>query len=170
MVELVAVSHADRAALLAFELENRAFFEANINARAATFYSDEGVKSAIDGALDDAAADRGYQFLVKSDKGDILGRINLREVERERGSAVLGYRIGAAHVRQGHASAAVRAVLEIAFGRLGLRRIVAGARTSNFGSVQVLLRTGFGRLDDVADTVELNGVVHEHVYFERRVD
>lgn len=65
MVELVAVSHADRAALLAFELENRAFFEANINARAATFYFDEGVNSAIDGVIDDAAADRGYQFLVK---------------------------------------------------------------------------------------------------------
>jgi ribosomal-protein-alanine N-acetyltransferase len=170
MVELVPVGHADGAALLAFELENRAFFEANINARAANFYSDAGVKSAIDGAIDDAAADRGYQFLVKSDKGDILGRINLREVERERGSAVLGYRIGAAHVRQGHASAAVRAVLEIAFGRLGLRRIVAGARTSNLGSVQVLLRSGFARLDNMADTVELNGVVHEHVYFERRVD
>lgn len=170
MVELVAVSHADGPALLAFELANRAFFEAHINARAATFYSDAGVTSAIDTAIDDAAADRGYQFLIKSGTGDILGRINLREVQRDSGSAVLGYRIGVAHLRQGHAGAAVRAVLDIAFGRLGLQRIVAGVRPGNLGSVQVLLRNGFCRLGDVSDTVELNGVVHEHVYFERRVD
>lgn len=163
---LVAVGHADRDGLLAFELANRAFFEASIQPRAAAYYSQEGVSQAIDAAIDDAAAGRGYQFLLKSGQGDILGRINLRDVEQ--GSAVLGYRIGAAHVRQGHASAAVRALLKIAFGGLGVRRIVAGSRASNPGSIAVLQRNGFTRIDGQEDTVVLNGVVHAHWYFERQ--
>ena len=162
---LVAVGHADRDDLLAFELENRAFFEASIKPRAAQYYSQQGLRQAIGAAIDDAAAGRGYQFLVKSGDGDILGRINLRDVEH--GAAVLGYRIGAAHVRQGHASAAVRAVLAIAFGDLGLRRIVAGSRATNPGSIAVLLRNGFTRLADQQDTVMLNGEQHVHWYFER---
>ena len=161
---LVAVGHADRDALLAFELENRAFFEASIQPRAAQYYSQQGVEQAIDGAIDDAAAGRGFQFLVKSGAGDILGRINLREVGQ--GSAVLGYRIGAVHVGQGHASAAVRALLAIAFGDLGLRRIVAGSRETNPASIAVLLRNGFTRWPDQQDTVMQNGVVHAHWYFE----
>jgi ribosomal-protein-alanine N-acetyltransferase len=165
---LVAVGHADRDALLAFELANRTFFEASVKPRAAAYYSQEGVTQAIRGALADAAAGRGYQFLVKSGQGDILGRINLRDVAPERGSAVLGYRIGAAHLRQGHASAAVAALLAIAFGELGLRSIVAGARATNPGSIEVLRRNGFTRLAGRDDTVEQNGMVHAHWYFERR--
>lgn len=163
---LVAVGHADRDALLAFELENRAFFEASVKPRAAQYYSQHGVAQAIDAAIDDAAAGRGYQFLIKSGQGDILGRINLRDVEQ--GAAVLGYRIGASHLRQGHASAAVHAVLAVAFGELGLRRIVAGSRATNPGSIAVLLRNGFTRLEDRQDTVVQNGVVHAHWYFERQ--
>lgn len=167
MLALVAVEQADRDALLAFEVANRAFFEASIKPRAAAYYSQQGVMQAIDDAIDDAAADRGYQFLVKSDTGDILGRINLRDVERAHGSAMLGYRIGAAHVRKGHASAAVRAVMEIAFGRLGLRRIEAGARASNLGSVRVLLHNGFVQFGHTPDGVALNGVLHDRLHFER---
>ena len=144
MIVLAPPGHADRDALLAFELANRAFFEARINARAADYYSADGVTQAIQAAIDDAAADHGYQFLVKADDGAILGRINLRDVTRTPvSSAVLGYRIGEAHGGKGHASAALLALLEVAFGRLGLERIEAGVRASNLASARVLLRNGF---------------------------
>lgn len=168
MIALAPVAHADRAALLAFELANRAFFEANINARAATYYSVDGVAQAIQAGIDDAAADRGYQFLVKSANGDILGRINLRDVARGHSpSATLGYRIGEAHGGQGHASAAVRALLDIAFGELGLLRIAASARVSNLGSVRVLQRTGFDEVGVAARSFQLAGVWHDKLLFER---
>ncbi|MDQ2821880.1 MAG: GNAT family N-acetyltransferase [Pseudomonadota bacterium] len=166
MVELVAVEPADHAALLAFELENRAFFEACINARAPAYYSEEGVRQAIEIALTDVAGDRGYQFLIK-EGGDIVGRINLRDVDRARGSAVLGYRIAAAQVRKGYAGAAVRGLLDIAFGRLGLKRIEAGARISNLASVQVLLNNGFVQCGLTPGGVVLNGVAHDRLHFER---
>lgn len=157
---------ADHAALLAFELENRAFFEALINARPPAYYSEDGVRQAIETALADVASDLGYQFLVKAD-GTIVGRVNLRDVDRTRGSAVLGYRIAAAQVRKGYAGAAVRAVLDIAFGQLGLQRIEAGVRISNLGSVQVLLNNGFVQCGLTPGGVVLNGVAHDRLHFER---
>jgi ribosomal-protein-alanine N-acetyltransferase len=168
MIVLAPVTRADRDALFAFELANRAFFEAHINARAAGYYSVDGVTQAIQTAIDDVAADRGYQFLVKSADGEILGRINLRDVARgEVPSATLGYRIAAAHGGQGHASAAVRMLLDIAFAPLGLRRIAASARVSNLGSVRVLQRTGFTQVGTAPGSFLLGGVWHDKFLFEQ---
>ena len=168
MVTLAPVEHADRDALLAFELANRAFFEASINARAPAYYSPEGVAQAIQAAIDAAAADRGYQFLVKEADGAIIGRINLRDVERAHfHSAELGYRIGEAYGGKGYATTAVRALLEIAFGQLRLHRIEAGARDGNLGSVRVLLRNGFVQFGHSRRSFELNSVWHDRLHFER---
>jgi ribosomal-protein-alanine N-acetyltransferase len=168
MVILVPPTLADAEALLAFECANRAFFEASINARSASYYSAEGVALAIQAAIDDASADRGYQFLVKSHDGTIIGRINLRDVAREHfQAAVLGYRIGAAHCGKGYATAAVRALLDMAFGPLRLHRIEAGARAGNLGSVQVLLRNGFVQFGHSRRSFELDGVWHDRLHFER---
>lgn len=168
MVVLAPVEQADRDALLAFELGNRAFFEANINARPPAYYSAAGVAQAIDVAIADAGAGRGYQFLIKSPDGEILGRINLRDVERAHlHSAVLGYRIAEVQGGKGYASSAVRALLEIAFGQLGLLRIEASARTSNPGSVRVLERNGFSQFGLSRRSFLLDGVWHDRLLFER---
>lgn len=168
MIVLAPVAHADRDALFAFELANRAFFEANINARAATYYSVDGVTQAIQTAIDDVAADRGYQFLIKSADGDILGRINLRDVARAQvPSATLGYRIAEGHGGKGHGSAAVQAVLAMAFGPLGLLRIDASARVSNLGSVRVLQRNGFDQVGISPGSFLLGGVLHDRLHFAR---
>jgi ribosomal-protein-alanine N-acetyltransferase len=167
MVALAPVAPSDRDALLAFELANRAFFEAHINARPPTYYSTAGVTQAIDIAIADAAADRGYQFLIKAN-GEILGRINLRDVDRTHlHSAVLGYRIAEAHGGKGCASAALRELLEIAFGRLRLLRIEAGARASNLASVRVLERNGFVQFGHSRRSFLLDGVWHDRLLFER---
>jgi hypothetical protein len=62
---------------MSFETANRAFFEATINARPACYYAPGGVEDALALALEDARADRGYQFLLKNGQGAILGRVNL---------------------------------------------------------------------------------------------
>lgn len=168
MAMLVAVAHADSDALLTFELANRSFFEANLNARDAAYYSPEGVAQAIQGAIDDVGAGRGYQFLVKSDDGAIVGRINLRDVERHNfHAAVLGYRIAEAHCGKGYASAAVRDVLQIAFERLGLLRIEANAGAANTGSLRVLQRNGFIQFGHSRRSLLLHGVWHDRFHFER---
>ena len=167
-IVLAPPAHADLDALLAFELENRAFFEATINARPPAYYSTEGVASAIGAAIDDAAKDRGYQFLVKSGAGALLGRVNLTKLRRRHyHSGALGYRIGQAACGHGHASEAVRQLLAIAFGPLALLRIEAAARVDNLGSIRVLERNGFVQYGHSRRSFEMQGQWFDCLHFER---
>lgn len=167
MIGLVAPGHGHIDALLGFELANRAFFEATINARPASYYSREGVGLAVAQAMADAYADIGYQYLVVDDAGRILGRVNLSVVKRAHfHSAVLGYRIGQAHGGKGVAGEAVRQVLEIAFGTLRLQRIEADCRIDNLASRRVLERNGFHQFGHSRRSFELGGVWYDRLHFE----
>lgn len=154
--------------LLRFETENRAFFEARINSRPAGYYSPEGVRAAIALAEREAAEDRGYQFLVRTDAGELVGRVNLAGVRRTHFQmADLGYRVAESACGKGYASEAVRLVLAKAFGELGLARVEANARVGNEGSVKVLLRNGFREFGRSTRSFELGGVWHDRLHFER---
>ncbi len=168
---LLPPSAADIDQLLAFELKNRQFFEANINARPASYYSAEGVAQAIASAVADAATDRGYQYLLRDATGELVGRVNLVNVKRAHfHCAVLGYRIAEDAGGQGYASEAVRQVLDLAFGELGLHRIEADARAENLGSVRVLVRNGFVQYGRSRRSFELAGIWYDRLHFERHAD
>lgn len=165
-LSLVRPTLADVDALFAFERDNRAFFEATINARPAACYSIDGVAQVVTHAMQDAGDDLGYQYLVKV-AGRIVGRVNLSGVRRAHfHSAVLGYRIGEAACGKGYAGEAVRQVLGIAFGELGLARIEADCRVENAGSVRVLLRNGFTQFGQSRRSFELGGVWYDRLHFE----
>ena len=170
-VSLTPPGLSDIEELLEFEIKNRQFFEANINARAPSYYSIDGVEQAIKAAMADAAHDRSYQFLVRAETGEIVGRANLNEVKRAHfHSAVLGYRIAEAACGKGVASDAVRQLLELSFGQLGLKRIEANARVENVGSVRVLRRNGFVQFGHSRRSFELGGIWYDRLNFERHAD
>lgn len=157
--------------LLRFESDNRAFFEARINSRPAVYYSAGGVRAAIEQAQRDAAADTGYQFLVRTGAGELVGRVNLSGVRRKHfHCADLGYRMAEAACGKGHASEAVRLVLAQAFGELGLQRIEATARVANEASIRVLKRNGFVQFGHSRRSFQLDGQWHDRLCFERHAD
>jgi ribosomal-protein-alanine N-acetyltransferase len=159
----------DAAELLRFETDNRAFFEARINARPAAYYSAEGVRSAILLAEQEAQDDRGYQFLVRTASGELVGRVNLVGVRRTHFQmAELGYRFAESAGGKGYAREAVRQVVERAFGELGLMRLEAVARVGNEGSIKVLQRNGFREFGRSIQSFLLGGVWHDRLHFERR--
>lgn len=163
---LAAPGPADIEALYAFEGENRAFFEASINARPASYYSIDGVTQAVAQAVADAAGDLGYQFLVR-DGGGIVGRVTLSGVRRAHfHSAVLGYRIAQAACGKGYAGQAVGQVLAIAFEQLGLARLEADCRVENAASARVLLRNGFVQFGRSRRSFELHGRWYDRLHFE----
>jgi ribosomal-protein-alanine N-acetyltransferase len=167
-LSLAPPQFADFRDLLAFELGNRAFFESTINARPPDYYSAQGIERAIQTAIDDARHDRGYQYLIKSEGGDIIGRINFSGVKRDHfHCAVLGYRIAESACGRGHASQAVRQALEIAFDELGLLRIEADTRPENTGSVRVLVRNGFVQFGHSKRSFQLHGEWYDRLHFER---
>lgn len=154
--------------LLHFETDNRAFFEARINSRPPGYYSPEGVRAAIALAQSEAVQDKGYQFLVRNEAGELLGRVNLAGVKRSHFQMCeLGYRMAESACGKGHASEAVRLVLAKAFGELGLARVEAVARVGNEGSIKVLLRNGFREFGRSLRSFELGGVWHDRLHFER---
>jgi ribosomal-protein-alanine N-acetyltransferase len=155
--------------LLRFESDNRAFFEARINARPPAYYSPDGVRAAVLLAEQEAADDRGYQFLVRSEAGELVGRVNLIGVRRTHFQmAELGYRFAESAGGRGYASEAVRQVCERAFGDLGLMRLEAVVRVGNEGSIKVLQRNGFREFGRSQQSFLLGGVWHDRLHFERR--
>ncbi|QIH10816.1 MULTISPECIES: GNAT family N-acetyltransferase [unclassified Pseudomonas] len=163
---IVAPQLDDLNDLLAFEEENRAFFEASINARPPSYYSSEGVAQAIVQAQQDAEADRGYQFLIR-ESGLLVGRINLHRVQRPYfNCAELGYRVGARFTGRGIAKNAVTQVLQRAFEELRLSRIEANARPENIGSVRVLEASGFSRYGHSRRSFQLHGQWFDRLHYE----
>ena len=167
-LRLCAPALADADELLEFELANRAFFEAHINARAEAYYSEAGVRSAIQAAIDQAQADEGYQFLVRNSANQLVARANLSRVRRKHfHSAEVGYRVAKAWCGRGIASQALGLLLTEAFGPLSLRRVEAAVHQDNSASLQVLTRNGFMSYGRSQRSFELQGRWLDTLHLER---
>ena len=75
----------------------------------------------------------------------LCGTIGLHRVDREQGSATLGYWLSRAAAGQGLATEGCAAVLLWAFDALGLERITVEAATGNAPSLRVIAKLGFTR-------------------------
>lgn len=133
----------DTEALLAFELRNRHWFEANIDARATSFYSPEGVADHIAGYLSDFASGAWHPLVIEHADGSIVGRANLKSIDSVTACAEVGYRIDQHACGQGLATLALRHMIEQARVRWKLTQLVAYAYQANLGSQKVLDRCGF---------------------------
>lgn len=77
-------------------------------------------------------------------------------------SAILGYWIGAPHVRHGYGRAGLTALKAHAFERIGLNRIVAACQPENVASQKLLLACGFTREGCSRDYLRINGEWRDH--------
>jgi ribosomal-protein-alanine N-acetyltransferase len=167
-LEISPPTIADATALLDFELANRTYFEARINARPANFYNYETVRYSIEEASQHRILGTGYQYLIRS-SDEILGRINLSGVaKRYYNKAVLGYRIGEGHGGKGVGTQAVSLLLHEAFNSLGLWRIEAQVREDNLGSIRVLEKNGFSVYGRAVQSMYFNDAWGDLLHFECR--
>ncbi|MDN3611707.1 GNAT family N-acetyltransferase [Vibrio ostreicida] len=141
-MQLVLLKKSDVEKLLEFELDNRAWFEQNIPAREIGFYSKQGVRKHIQLFLDEYRQKSMIPMLIVNTSGDILGRINVSEINRKKSVAYLGYRVGKKSINQGVAKFAVASIIGI-LEKIGIQRLVAFASTENQASQNVLLSSGF---------------------------
>jgi ribosomal-protein-alanine N-acetyltransferase len=77
--------------------------------------------------------------------GRIRGSISIGEIDRELGSATIGYWVGARFARRGYMSEALGLALAHAFGRLGIATVSAYVLPENTPSKRLLARLGFER-------------------------
>jgi ribosomal-protein-alanine N-acetyltransferase len=136
-LEPLRADHAD--ALLTFELENRKYFASWIWDRGDEFFAN--FAAGLDARLAEQEAGICRFHVLVDDTGAVAGRVNL--VDLEHGRAELGYRIAEKWAGKGLATAAVRAVVQLAAGEYGLTVLWAGASDHNVASQTVLTRAGF---------------------------
>jgi ribosomal-protein-alanine N-acetyltransferase len=149
----------DLAALLA---ANRAFlapFEPNREER---FFTESGQAERI--------REHGNLFAIL-DGDAIAGTIAISNVVYGAlCSANVGYWVDQARNGRGLASAAVAAVVETAFGELGLHRVEAGTLVDNLASQRVLERNGFTRIGVAPRYLHIGGAWRDHVLFQRTAE
>ena len=129
--------------LLAFEINNRTWFESHIDAREPSFYSVQGVAEHIQSYLSDFAVGAWHPFVIEDDKGEIVGRANLKDIDLAQKTAQVGYRIDQRVCGQGLATQALKHLIQVAQARWDLTQLVAYVFTQNVGSKKVLDRCGF---------------------------
>ena len=132
--------HAGHApAVLAFELENRAYFAASISDRADEFFDE--FPDRFSALLAEQAAGAGAFYVLVAEDGSVLGRFNLYGLAD--GTAVLGYRVAQQAAGRGVATASVRELCQLAAARHGLRILRAATSHDNAASQRVLAKAGF---------------------------
>jgi [ribosomal protein S5]-alanine N-acetyltransferase len=151
------------AAVLAFELANRAYFAASISDRGDEFYDHFTERHSA--VLAEQGAGIGAYHVLVAEDGSVLGRFNL--VFAGDDTAVLGYRVAQDVAGRGVATATVRELCLMAARRYGLRTLRAAAAHENPASQRVLVKAGFVSVGQ-ADPADLGGQLG--TWYQRDLD
>jgi ribosomal-protein-alanine N-acetyltransferase len=118
---------------------------------------------------DDLRNDQAYPFfLFRAEDNAMIGGLALANIRRGVAQAgSLGYWIGAPHVRRGYMTAAVRALVPVAFDNLHLHRLEAACIPTNIASTRLLEKTGFRREGYARSYLCINGTWQDHLLYAR---
>ncbi|MDU5080163.1 GNAT family protein [uncultured Tissierella sp.] len=162
------LEQSDEEELFKFELENRAFFESKFLLRHSSYYSFDNFKTIIKQLIEEQGKDLVYMYLIKTEDGEIVGRVNLVSITRGNfNKAELGYRIAERHQGKGYTTNAVRLVLDEAANTHKLHRIEAGTSPDNIGSQIVLIKNGFQFTGRYNQYIYQNGKWIDGINFEK---
>ncbi|MGW1591489.1 GNAT family N-acetyltransferase [Streptomyces sp. NPDC002386] len=139
MPELKRLHAAHAAAVLAFELANRAYFAAWVSDRGDEYF--DHFTDRYDALLAEQEAGVCAFYVLVAEDGSVLGRFNLVDIEDR--TAQLGYRVAQHVAGRGVATETVRELCRLAASRHGLRTLRAAAARRNAASRKVLTNAGF---------------------------
>ncbi|OEJ29656.1 GNAT family N-acetyltransferase [Streptomyces agglomeratus] len=137
-------------AVLAFERENRAYFARSIPDRGDDYFAHFDSRHAA--LLAEQETGACHFHLLLDDHGDVLGRVNLVDVnlvDDTDSTADLGYRVAERAAGRGLAGAAVREIRARAATDYGLTALTAATTLDNPASRAVLTRNGFVPVGDI---------------------
>ncbi|RFP14931.1 MULTISPECIES: GNAT family N-acetyltransferase [unclassified Duganella] len=157
----------DAAPLLQFELENRAWFEQHIAPRAQEFYTPQGVQLHIEQYLDGYINGTWHPCVMLNAQGRIVGRANLKDIDRHAASAEAGYRIASDQTGKGLATRALRHLIALADQQWQLRCLLAYVTDDNLASARVLRKCGFAQGQHLAGMEIIAGALRGGYQFVR---
>lgn len=158
-MELKRLELKDASALLAFEVENRQWFERHIPPRDEGVYSAAGIEDHIEECLQTYRSGSFYPGLMWSKKR-VVARANLRFIDLANRTAHVGYRVGESEAGNGVATAAVKALIEIAKQHYHLTSLTIMVAENNIASRRVAEKCGFSLFSKTANVTpeHLGGV------------
>ena len=136
-LELLTAEHARP--LERFERANRAFFAARVGDRGDDYF--EHFDDRLAALVREVEEGRSLLFVIVSEDGEILGRVNLADVDRPEVTE-LGFRVAERAQGRGVATQGVLAALDAA-ARNRVESVKARAAVDNVPSRRVLERCGF---------------------------
>ena len=139
MLELQRLRSDHAAAVLAFELANRAYFAVSITDRGDEFYEQFPERHRALLAQQDAGVCV-FHVLIDAD-GSIVGRFNLYDLVD--GTARVGYRVAEQVTGRGVATSTLRKLCRLAAEQYRLRTLRAETSNENVASQRVLEKAGF---------------------------
>lgn len=159
--------------VLDYCVRNRAHLESWEPIRPEDYYTREFWARQIGGARDEYLNGRSVRtVLVRRDPdardggrtGPVIGVVNLSQVVRGAFQAAqLGYSLDQAEEGHGLMTEALRALVDHAFGAMGLHRIMAAYRPENARSASVLERLGFEKEGFAKDYLYIDGDWRDHI-------
>jgi len=152
MPELKRLDAGHAPAVLAFELENRAYFAASVSDRGDDFFAQ--FTSRYNALLAEQEAGVCAFYVLVAEDGSVLGRFNLVDIEDH--TAELGYRVAQHVAGRGVATATVRELCRLAAAQHGLRTLRAATARQSAASQKVLTKAGFVPVGP-ADPAHLGG-------------
>ncbi|WP_175596144.1 GNAT family N-acetyltransferase [Thermomonospora catenispora] len=136
--------------------------------RSEEYYTPEGQLAEIREALERYEQGSSVPHVIVDDHGRVVGRITLSGIVRGAfQSCSAGYWVSAHANGRGHATAAVREMVRLAFEDLGLHRVQAEILPHNVRSRRVLERNGFVRIGLAPAYLNINGRWQDHILYQK---
>jgi len=162
-ITITLLSLKDEAELFEFEKKNRQFFEMLVPGRGDDFYQFETFQIRHRNLLKEQEISESFFYLIKDERGNILGRVNLFDINPTNRSAEIGFRVGLEYCSKGIASEALKLLLE-SHSDLTLK---AKTTINNLGSQKVLERAEFKVVAVDENSFEMNGQKLRFIHYIR---
>ncbi|RJL32908.1 N-acetyltransferase [Bailinhaonella thermotolerans] len=161
------MSPEDAPVLAALLRSNRDFLAPWEPDREDSYFTEEGQLAVVRDALDWYEAGTHVPHVIVDDDGRVVGRITLSGIVRfSLQSASVGYWVSEHANGRGHATAALRSMIAVAFGDLGLHRIQAETLKHNAASQRILERAGFERYGLAPEYLRIAGRWQDCVMYQ----
>lgn len=105
--------------------------------------------------------------IVRKEDGILIGGVGFGLTDWSKGTANFGYVLQKAAWGKGYATEASRAVVNLAFDELGLRKLVAHCEPANAASLSVLNSLGFSQ-DALVSLPRRNGEMRSYLTFVKK--
>jgi ribosomal-protein-alanine N-acetyltransferase len=162
------LSGEDAPRLAELLVANREFLAPWDPVRPEAYFTPDGQRASVEVALQQHRQGVALPHVILDDDGTVVGRITLSGIERGPfQSCHMGYWVSRHANGRGLATAAVAALVERAFGGLGLHRVEAGTLPHNARSQRVLERNGFVRFGFAPHYLNIAGRWQDHVLYQR---